>query len=63
MKWMMATIRKPIDHHENMKKRNDPMTKSHYSMRTERACTLKRFLLSSHYTSASLAVRPSPFEP
>src|SRR5436309_10475137 len=33
MKWMMATIRRPIDHHENMKNRNDPIAKSHYSMR------------------------------
>jgi hypothetical protein len=33
MKWMMATIRRPIDHHENMKNRKDPMSKSHYSTR------------------------------
>src|ERR1700681_1300833 len=33
MKWTMATIRSRIDHHEKAKSRNDPIWKSHYSMR------------------------------
>src|ERR1700692_1258867 len=33
MKWTMATIRSRMDHHEKAKSRNDPIAKSHYSMR------------------------------
>ena len=30
----MATIRSRMDHHEKAKSRNDPIAKSHYSMRS-----------------------------
>lgn len=31
MKWMIAITRSAIAHHENAKKRNDPIVKTHYS--------------------------------
>src|SRR5581483_684152 len=45
MKWMIAITRSAIAHHENAKKRNDPIVKTHYSTQPN-----KREITNAHHS-------------